>query len=73
MHFRISGQKINIICKTKYLGLILILDKHLTFKYHLENLESMAVKYGNKSKVKLLKRLKGHKIKHLQILNFKGP
>ena len=34
MNFRISGQKINIICKTKYLELIL--DSHLTFKY-LEN------------------------------------
>ena len=28
MNFRISGQKINIICKTKYLGLIL--DESLT-------------------------------------------
>ena len=37
MNFSISGQKINIICKTKYLGLTL--DKHLTFKYHLENLK----------------------------------
>ena len=37
MNFRISGQKINIICKTKYLGLIL--DEHLTLKYHLENLK----------------------------------
>ena len=37
MNFRISGQKINIILKTKYLGLIL--DEHLTFKYHLENLK----------------------------------
>ena len=36
MIFRISEQKINI-CKTKYLGLIL--DEHLTFKYHLENLK----------------------------------
>ena len=38
MNFRISGQKINIICKTKYLGLTL--DKHLTFKYHLKNLKN---------------------------------
>ena len=37
MNFRISGQKINITCETKYLGLIL--DEHLTFKYHLENLK----------------------------------
>ena len=37
MNFRISGQKISIICKTKCLGLIL--DEHLTFKYHLENLK----------------------------------
>ena len=36
MNFRISGQKINILRKTKYLGIIL--DEHLTFKYHLENL-----------------------------------
>ena len=35
MNLRISGQEINIICETKYLGLIL--DRHLTFKYHLEN------------------------------------
>ena len=33
MNFRISGQKINMISQTKYLGLIL--DEHLTFKYHL--------------------------------------
>ena len=37
MNFGISGQKINIICKAKYLGLIL--DEHLTFTYHLENLK----------------------------------
>ena len=37
MNFRISGQKINIISETKYLGLIL--DEHLTFKYHLQNLK----------------------------------
>ena len=36
INFRISGQKINILCKTKYLGIIL--DEHLTFKYHLQNL-----------------------------------
>ena len=35
MNFRISQQKTNIICKTKYLRLIL--DKHLAFKNHLEN------------------------------------
>ena len=37
MTFRISGQKINIICKTKHLGLIFV--EHLTFNYHLENLK----------------------------------
>ena len=37
MNFRISGQKINMISQTKYLGLIL--DKHLTLKYHLQNLK----------------------------------
>ena len=36
INFRISGQKIDILCKTKYLGIIL--DEHLTFKCHLENL-----------------------------------
>ena len=36
MNFRISGQKTNILCKTKYFGIIL--NEHLTFKYHLENL-----------------------------------
>ena len=37
MNFRIGGQKINMISKTKHLGLIL--DEHLTFKYHLQNLK----------------------------------
>ena len=37
MNFRISGQKIKIFSKTKYL--IIILDENLTFKYHLENLK----------------------------------
>ena len=37
MNFRISGQKINMISETKYLGLIL--DEHLTFKYHLQDLK----------------------------------
>ena len=37
MNFRISAQKINIFSETKYLGLIL--DEHLTFKYHLQNLK----------------------------------
>ena len=37
MNFRISGQKINMISQTKYLGLIL--DKHLTLKYHLQNIK----------------------------------
>ena len=32
----------------------------------------MGVKYGVKTKVKLLKRLKGHKRKHLRILNLVG-
>ena len=36
MNFRISEQKINILCKTKCLRIIL--DEHLTFKNHLENL-----------------------------------
>ena len=33
MNFRVSGQKINMISQISYLGLIL--DEHLTFKYHL--------------------------------------
>ena len=37
MNFRISEQKINIICKTKYHGLTH--EEHLTFKYHLEDLK----------------------------------
>ena len=37
MNFRISRQKVNVICKTKYLGLILY--ERLTFKYYLENLK----------------------------------
>ena len=37
MNFRISGQKINMISQTRYLGLML--DEHLTFKYYLQNLK----------------------------------
>ena len=37
MNFRISGQKIKITSKTKYLGILL--DEHLTFKPHIENLK----------------------------------
>ena len=37
MNFRISGQKINMISETRYLGLIL--NEHLTFKYHLQKLK----------------------------------
>ena len=32
MNFQISGQKINIMKETKYLGMVM--DKHLTFKNH---------------------------------------
>ena len=38
MSFRISGQKIKIFLKTKYLGIIF--DENLTFKNHLGNLPS---------------------------------
>ena len=38
MNFRISGQKRNMISETK-ISWINILDKHLTFKYHLQNLK----------------------------------
>ena len=37
MSFRISGQKIKIFLKTKYLGIIF--DENLTFKNHLGNLK----------------------------------
>ena len=33
MIFRISGQKVNIMKGTKYLGMIM--DEHLTFKNHM--------------------------------------
>ena len=36
MNFRISGQKVEMVKKTKYLGIIL--DKNLSFKYNIENL-----------------------------------
>ena len=35
MNFRISGWEINIICKISWT----IIDEHLAFKYHLENLK----------------------------------
>ena len=45
MNLRISGQKYNIICKTKCLGVIL--NEHLTFKCHLENLKLKLKKRAN--------------------------
>ena len=36
MNFRIGGHKMKIFNKTKYFGIIL--DEHLTFKPHLDNL-----------------------------------
>ena len=36
MNFRIGGQKVEMVKKTKYLGIIL--DKNLSFKYNIENL-----------------------------------
>ena len=45
MNLRISGQKYNIICKTKCLGFIL--NEHLTFKCHLENLKLKLKKRAN--------------------------
>ena len=38
MNFRISGQKIKIACKAKYLGLLL--DENLNFKSHLDSLRT---------------------------------
>ena len=37
MNFRISGQKIKMWSKTKYLGLFL--DENLSFKYHLDTIK----------------------------------
>ena len=38
LNFRISGQKIKIACKTKYLGLLL--DENLNFKSHIDSLKT---------------------------------
>ena len=37
MNFRISGQKINIMKETTYLGMIM--DEHLTFKNHMDTVK----------------------------------
>ena len=37
MNFRISGQKINILKETKYLGMTM--DEHLTFKNHMDTVK----------------------------------
>ena len=37
MNFRISGQKINILKETKYLGTTM--DEHLTFKNHMDTVK----------------------------------
>ena len=37
MNFRISGQKVNIMKETKYLGMIM--DEHLTFKNHMDTVK----------------------------------
>ena len=38
LNFRISGQKVNIVKQTKYLGIYL--DKHLTWNFQLEQIKS---------------------------------
>ena len=45
MNFRISGQKINIICKTKCFGLTC--NEHPTFKCHLKNFKLKLKKRAN--------------------------
>ena len=42
MNFRISGQKINIMKETKYLGMIM--DEHLTFKIHMGTMKLKLIK-----------------------------
>ena len=37
MNFRISGQKINIMKETRYLGMII--DEHVTFKNHIDTVK----------------------------------
>ena len=37
MNFRNSGQKVNIMKETKYLGMIM--DEHLTFKNHMDTVK----------------------------------
>ena len=37
VNFRIAGQKIKMLYKTKYLGLFL--DENLSFKYHLDTIK----------------------------------
>ena len=44
MKLRISGQKINIMKETKYLGMIM--DEHLTFKNHMDTVK-LKVKKAN--------------------------
>ena len=44
MNFRISGQKVNIMKETKYLGMIM--DEHLTFKNHMDTVK-LKVKRAN--------------------------
>ena len=50
MNFRISGQKINILKETKYLGMTM--DEHLTFKNHMDTVK-LKLNRANKLLAKL--------------------
>ena len=42
MNFWISGEKLNIVKETKYLGMIM--DEHLTFKIHMDTMKLKLIK-----------------------------
>ena len=45
MNFRLSGQKIDYVSDTKYLGVLL--DEHLTFQPHLQSLKEKLNRANN--------------------------
>ena len=74
MTFRISGQEIKILCKTKYLGITF--DEHLTFKYHLKMIDSHLMcgcQIWEQKQSPTVETIEQTKNNALQILNFKGP
>ena len=70
MNFRISGQKINIMKETKYLGMIM--DEHLTFKNH-KDTEKLKINRANGLLAKLRHYVNPALVRTIYTMPFLNP